>query len=401
MTWRDSVVALFVMVVAATGVFFFFQQELFSASPGFSLPPEVQEQIEASMDDQKVLAKVRPELETVHRNRFDDLETTLQRLRILEHNRKRLEDRYQLLMLAIFVLSVLLATSFYAWRQSRYGPRLERLREALEQLARGQGPVIVPESGRDTIGKIASMIEETSQVMGRDRRRLASLENLSHWQEAARRQAHEMKTPLTGAFLELDRVESLLDKLEPVEKESLVEATFRIRQELHRLADFTQRFTGFARLPQPSLCRLDLNQQIRDFVETFGEAWPKLRLRLFEGIEVWAMIDRDLLRQVFVNLCDNSAEAMGETEGRVEFRIRTTAQAIEVDIDDTGPGVAAEVKARLFEPYVSTRAIGAGMGLGLAISRKIMLDHGGDLEMVESTDRGTRMRLTLEKAEKS
>ena len=182
MNWRGSVAAVLVMVVAASVVFFFIQRELFSASPGFSLPPEVREQIKASMDDQKLLVQMDIGQEVVHRDRFNDLETTLHRLRILEHNRDRLEDRYQLLMLGIFALSVMVATSLYAWRQSRYGPRLERLRQALTQLARGQDSVKVHDSGRDSIGKIASMIEETSKVMGRDRRQLASLENLSHWQ---------------------------------------------------------------------------------------------------------------------------------------------------------------------------------------------------------------------------
>jgi signal transduction histidine kinase len=66
-----------------------------------------------------------------------------------------------------------------------------------------------------------------------------------------------------------------------------------------------------------------------------------------------------------------------------------------VDVTDNGPGVPREVRPRLFEPYATNRSVGEGMGLGLAISRKIMLDHGGDLELVQTAGAGTTFRLVL------
>jgi C4-dicarboxylate-specific signal transduction histidine kinase len=65
-----------------------------------------------------------------------------------------------------------------------------------------------------------------------------------------------------------------------------------------------------------------------------------------------------------------------------------------LDVSDDGPGIAREIRPRLFEPYITTRPIGEGMGLGLAISKKILLDHGGDLELVPAA-RGAAFRLTL------
>jgi len=70
-----------------------------------------------------------------------------------------------------------------------------------------------------------------------------------------------------------------------------------------------------------------------------------------------------------------------------------------IRVADDGPGIEEEVRSRLFEPYTTTRSIGDGMGLGLAISKKIMLDHGGDLELEDSSPEGTAFRVSLPIAE--
>ena len=107
-----------------------------------------------------------------------------------------------------------------------------------------------------------------------------------------------------------------------------------------------------------------------------------------------ANIDRDLLRQVLVNLCTNSAHATSGT-GTVDFTVTRAGDRVFVDVSDSGTGIAPSIQSRIFEPYVTTRRIGDGMGLGLAISRKILLDHGGDLTLLSSSPAGTTFRLTL------
>jgi signal transduction histidine kinase len=134
--------------------------------------------------------------------------------------------------------------------------------------------------------------------------------------------------------------------------------------------------------------------------------------------------DRDLLRQVLVNLCDNSSQALaaasgGEAaanggaavRGTVTFtltpdgrpgrggatgwRDRTSSSVVALEVADDGPGIPGAVLPRLFEPYATTRRVGEGMGLGLAISRKILLDHGGDLELARTSAAGSVFRLLL------
>ena len=233
------------------------------------------------------------------------------------------------------------------------------------------------------------MIEETSRVMTRDRKRLATLQNLSLWQETARRHAHEMKTPLTAARLELTRLREMVNG----EGRQAVES---LHEELDRLGRFTREFTSFARVPHPRLEVHDLGTVVAEFASTFDLAWPGLELRFSRnGGSFPAAVDRELLRQALVNLCDNSSHAGAHT---ITLRLGED-HGIRIDVTDDGPGIPSEIRGRIFEPYVTTRKVGEGMGLGLSISKKILLDHGGDLELVETSETGTIFRMTLPKGD--
>jgi signal transduction histidine kinase len=368
--------------------------------------PEVLAALERSLEDQKQLAAEHPDDEARHRRRFEELRTLLQHLRILEHNRDLVARRYEQLLFAAFATVAVLLTGGAWYRQRRQAVRLERLQGALAELADGRTDVRVGERRHDLIGRIAAMVERTSRVMARDRRRLAALQNLSAWQEAARRHAHEMRTPLTGARLELGRLGELLRRESLRRPDDIRQAAESAAQELERLGRFTQEFTTFARLPRPRREPRDLAALIAEFVATFGSAWPNLELELEppEGEggateETRAEVDRDMLRQVLVNLCDNSAHAAGDRPGTVRFRLAGGAEGVTLEVADDGPGIDPAVLPRLFEPYTTTREVGEGMGLGLAISRKILLDHGGDLELVATSPRGTTFRLTFPNAD--
>jgi nitrogen fixation/metabolism regulation signal transduction histidine kinase len=243
------------------------------------------------------------------------------------------------------------------------------------------------------------MVERTSRRMTRDRRRLASLENLSAWQESARRHAHEIRTPLAAARLELARLGDLVAALPPgTERSELGRLQESLVQELDRLNAFTKRFTSFARLPQPALAPHELGKVVGEFAELFATAWPELEVRFAAPDRRFdVLVDPEMLRQVLVNLGDNSAHALRERgrRGTLTLSLAATDGGVALDVADDGPGVPPDLRGRLFEPYTTSRRIGEGMGLGLAIARKILLDHGGDLELLGATDAGTTFRLLL------
>jgi signal transduction histidine kinase len=380
-------------------VLWLFERQISAAWFRLGVQPEITATLERSMDDQKRLARLDPQDRDDYRARFEATQTLLNHLRILEHNRQSITRRWELIVLAAVGGVLALAGGAHLLRQGRLDARLERLRLALVALSAGEEDLQIDDRHRDTVGRIAGMIEETSRAMARDRKRLAYLKNLSVWQETARRHAHEMRTPLTAARLELSRLQQLLATEGAEGSEEARQAALSVGEELERLGKFTQQFTSFARLPQPRPAMHDLGPVVEEFVATFAAAWPNLTLRYESpGRPLPAALDRDMLRQVLVNLCDNSSlalRAIGEEGGTVTLRPGETAGGIVLDVSDNGPGIPPEIRPRVFEPYVTTRRVGEGMGLGLAISKKILLDHGGDLEVLASSGAGTTFRLTV------
>lgn len=398
MNLRSAAVTLCGMLLAAAAILWLFDRQISGTWFRLGLQPEISAALERSLADQKALARLDPQDKAEYRARFEANQTLLNRLRILQHNRKEITRRWELILLAAVVAVLGLAGGAHMMRQGRLDARIEKLRLALVALSAGQEDLEIGDRGRDTLGRIAGMIEETSRAMARDRKRLAYLKNLSVWQETARRHAHEMRTPLTAARLELSRLQRLL---EGEEEEEARQVAVSVAEELERLGRFTQQFTSFARLPQPRAAVHDLGAVVEEFVGTFAGAWANLTLR-FEspGKPLPAALDRDMLRQVLVNLCDNSSLAVksqgdGEGRGTVTLRPGEVGRSVFLDVADDGPGIPPEIRPRVFEPYVTTRQVGEGMGLGLAICKKILLDHGGDLEIAGSSGAGTTFRLTF------
>jgi signal transduction histidine kinase len=396
MNVRSALVTLCGLLLASAAVLWVFDQQLSGVWFRLGVQPEIVSALGESMADQKALARLDPAHRDAYHARFEATQGLLNHLRILAANREGITRRWETILLAALFAVLAAAGAVQLLRQSRLDARLERLRMGLIALSGGDEDLALGDRGRDTVGRIAGMIEETSRVMARDRKRLAYLKHLSGWQETARRHAHEIRTPLTAARLELTRLERSLPGDELAEARQVAAS---VGEELERLGRFTQQFTSFARLPQPRLQAHDLGAVVAEFVATFAAAWPDLTLRFVPPAgPLVAALDRDMLRQVLVNLCDNSALALratAEGRGTVTLSGGETPRGVFLEVADDGPGIAPEIRSRVFEPYATTRQVGEGMGLGLAISKKILLDHGGDLEVLATSGAGTTFRLTF------
>jgi two-component system, NtrC family, nitrogen regulation sensor histidine kinase NtrY len=394
MTRRTVVVII--LGGAALLTFFVIVRNLSLGSLAVAANDDVHELLQQSLEDQKELARAYPAKSAHYRARFDALRRLSAHLDVMALTRarltRRLESTLLLLVAAMFVAGGAIHLADLRARERR----LRRLQSALEALSRGQAEIATGERGRDVIGRISRMIEETARTMAGTRRRVQSLEHLSAWQEAARRHAHEINTPLTAAQLELGRMTAWVAARLPDAEDEIRQAEVSILEELEQLRRFTTSFVSLAAIRQPRLVVHDVAALVEDFAVNFEPMWPRLRLSVgaADG-DCRAALDRDMVRQVLVNLCNNSAHA-GSANLRIAAQRRNGLVAI--DVSDDGPGVSDEVRTRLFEPYTTTRAIGDGMGLGLSISKKIMLDHGGDLEWLEST-RGATFRMTFPAAE--
>jgi nitrogen fixation/metabolism regulation signal transduction histidine kinase len=211
------------------------------------------------------------------------------------------------------------------------------------------------------------------------------------WGEVARRLAHEIKNPLTPIQLAAERLQMKLgDKLPPAESEVLKRGASTIVNQVAAMKRMVDDFRDYARVPPARLSPLDLNALIAEVGTLYG-AEPgggPVYLQLAHDLPA---IDGDAtqLRQVIHNLITNAQDALaGRADPRILIRTElaeideasTRARAVRMSVEDNGPGFAANILRRAFEPYVTTKP--SGTGLGLAMVKKIVDEHGARIEVL-------------------
>jgi nitrogen fixation/metabolism regulation signal transduction histidine kinase len=215
------------------------------------------------------------------------------------------------------------------------------------------------------------------------------------WSEVARRLAHEIKNPLTPIQLSAERLKHKLEPhLAPADQVMLDRSVGTIVAQVQAMKQLVDAFRDFGRLPSAQMGPLDLNALVGEVMALYGSALEQGRLhsRLEPGLP---LIEGDAtqLRQVTHNLLQNALDAVAErTDARVEVRTELArsasneVRAVRLVVTDNGPGFAEKVLKRAFEPYVTTKA--KGTGLGLAVVRKIADEHGARLRVGNLRDGG-------------
>jgi len=213
------------------------------------------------------------------------------------------------------------------------------------------------------------------------------------WGEVARRLAHEIKNPLTPIQLSAERMQmKLADKLPEHEREILSRATHTIVAQVAALKGMVDDFSLYSRASRMKPEQLDLNELVLDVLALYQSMPVKLisDLTLLPPV----MADPALLRQVIHNLMQNAQDALASAPSpTVTVSTALTAGGAALCIADNGSGIRADVMARIFEPYVTTKA--RGTGLGLPIVKKIIEEHRGTIAAENTSPHGAMFTITL------
>jgi two-component system, NtrC family, nitrogen regulation sensor histidine kinase NtrY len=217
---------------------------------------------------------------------------------------------------------------------------------------------------------------------------LVVAQRMAAWGDVARRIAHEVKNPLTPIQLSAERLRRKFGPMVGEDRATLEQYADVIVRQTNDLRRIVDEFSKFARMPAPERRPLDLGKLITESVVLQESARPDIRYVVsLPEPAVLALLDGTMINQAFTNLLKNAAEAIDErlaTEpespsGVIRVALATGGSQLEIDIQDNGIGLPDQ-PARLFEPYVSHRA--KGTGLGLPIVKKIIEEHDGTLELV-------------------
>ena len=232
-----------------------------------------------------------------------------------------------------------------------------------------------------------------------NRNRLVYLEKVASWQIIARKLAHEIKNPLTPIQMMVSQLVRRYQGDDEDFKSLLEDAKNIISEEVMGLRRMVDNFSKFAQMPQPKLEPMDLVELVRRVAELEKAGFPDHNIIFKAGLEAaYAKVDPQLIRQVLINIIKNAAEAASDGDSEIIVYLEDHSKTYDIVVKDNGPGIPKENLPRIFEAYFTTKHSGPspGMGLGLAVCQKVMLEHGGDLR-VESEKNDTRFYMTLPK----
>ncbi|WP_434630928.1 ATP-binding protein [Chromobacterium sp. CV08] len=222
---------------------------------------------------------------------------------------------------------------------------------------------------------------------------LARAQRDAAWGEVAKRLAHEIRNPLTPIQLSAERLAmKLADKLEGPDADMLKRSTDTIIKQVGALKSMVDAFRDYARAPRIKLVKLDLNQVVREVMALY-ESNPAVKIAL-EEVPLTVMGDAALLRQVLHNLMQNAQDAVLDVGiPMIQISSRQEEGNALVCVEDNGAGFSPDILRRAFEPYVTSKA--KGTGLGLAVVKKIMEEHHGQVILANAERRGARILLSL------
>jgi len=295
-----------------------------------------------------------------------------------------------LLGMSAFSLAFGLALAWYARRALR---PLGKVTERAQAVAGGDLTPREAMAADDEIGELSQTFESMVAAIARARAELLHAERLAVAGKMAAQITHEIRNPISAMGLNAELLEEELISIDGSEEaRQLVSA---IKREGERLAALSEQYLQLARRPRPELVLGDVGDVAEEVVafqhRELDLAGVALRLVRDENLPE-IPFDEAQIRQALVNLVRNAGEAVSGS-GEVEVAVRRSASGgVDVIVDDTGPGVPPEAAATLFEPFVTTKR--NGTGLGLSVTREIIVAHGGTI-VWEPLDTGTRFRITL------
>ncbi len=295
--------------------------------------------------------------------------------RVQESDLRRGFSRTLLAVASVLWLAALGALVFLAARISR---PVRRLTQGLGYVAAGDLSARVPPGGGDEIGAALEAFNHMAGQLQQARDRLIHLTRLAAWQALARKMAHEVKNSLTPIRLTM---EEIVSRRGIVDDAFLEQASQIVADEINTLERRVRAFSEFASEPPVIPQEIDVNALLEERVSFLKAAHPEVAYQLRLAPEhPHAVADPDLIKGVLTNLLENAAEA-ARPGGVVLASTAVAGEMLAVEVHDSGPGLSAQARSTLFEPSISFKK--GGMGLGLSIARRSALLCGGELEALD------------------
>ncbi len=295
-----------------------------------------------------------------------------------------------LVFMAVFTLGLVLIMARGVG--GRIVEPVRRLLAGTREASLGNLEIAIDYEGRDEMKTLVDGFNAMIRSLKEHQQELAELGKKAAWAEMARRVAHEIKNPLTPIQLSAEHILRVLQDGRGDPGPAVEESVSYIIKEVEALRRIAQEFLEVSREPMARRERVRVDDLVRQTVEPYRRLLAEriLIIESYAGGEPAVLGDADKLKIALRNLLTNAIESI-RGRGEIRTSVEATGSEIAVTVEDTGSGIEADVLDRVFEPHFSTKD--AGTGLGLPITKKIVEDHGGTIQVESAAGRGTRVRL--------
>jgi len=243
---------------------------------------------------------------------------------------------------------------------------------------------------RDEVGSAVDAFNRMADQLRQSRERLVQLTQIASWQTLARKTAHEVKNSLTPIRL---TVEEMQARLKPDDRTFLDQAVQIVVSEIDSLERRVRAFSEYSSEPPVTPEVIDVNTLVSERVALLRPAHPETTYHLkLDARGPRVLAGADLVKGIVTNLLKNAAEAAG-AGGSVLAATRAVNGVVTIEVHDSGPGLSTESTATLFEPTITFKE--NGMGLGLSIAKRHALLSGGDIALVDGQLGGAAFKVTL------
>ncbi|QEY23930.1 sensor histidine kinase [Neisseria animalis] len=293
-------------------------------------------------------------------------------------------------------------SNWHDWSgQSPQQTLLAEVFAAIETTAEAAKPAQVeyaaPDDARILLGKATVLPEDNDNgvvMVIDDITALVRAQKEAAWGEVAKRLAHEIRNPLTPIQLSAERLAwKLYDKLDEQDAQILTRSTDTIVKQVAALKEMVEAFRNYARAPSLSFEKHDLNRLVEEVLLLYEGGACTFSAK-FSNIALWVAADTTAMRQVLHNIFKNAAEAAEEDDmPQVDVATQNEGGQIVLTVCNNGKSFSKEMLHNAFEPYVTDKP--TGTGLGLPVVKKIIEEHGGRISLINQSNGGACVRITL------
>ncbi len=343
--------------------------EVLESAIGLAVKPDTKVLLSAYRDDLKTLKKLDPDNQEAYKTRFLAAGEELVVYDQPQLLRQVLRDTYLTYYLLLFVVILAFSLLGAVWLSRKVARSYQAL------------------ANSDI--KKAEKIQELSYF--------------DQWQAIAGKLAHEINNPLTPIEMMVSNLPRTYANASPEAFEACLADTKEVvSEEVHKLKEMVSHFSQFSKLPEPVLKPHNIAKHCQTFIRQHQQGWPNAQISLSDGPQsIEVAIDHLLFNQCLLNIINNAVQANKECANKDSTQLSVTLSItkeaddnIAITVFNDGKPIDPTVHSSLFKMYYSSKSSKENMGLGLAIVRKIILDHGGDICCLPLTQ-GAAFKMTL------